>query len=124
MEVILIIKGTVVWLICNHPQPQDASTQTNVIENRVVLDNTPSLDLLERRQVMRDPPVIPLMPRSSNLEWVSREMGAMFMMGGVSYLPWLLGVLEECLGRGYWLSFTQRLPISFKTRDRLYGLMH
>ena len=31
------------------------------------------------------------------------------MMGGVSYLPWLAGSLEECLGEGYWLSFNQRL---------------
>ena len=45
-------------------------------------------------------------------------------MAGVSYLPWILGVLEECPGEGYWLSFNQRLPISYKVGDSLYGLLH
>ena len=67
---------------------------------------------------------IPLMPRNSSLGWATREMGAMFMMGGVSYLPWLVGSLEERSGEGYWLSFNQRLPISYKLGDRLYGLLH
>ena len=123
-ESILIIKGMVVWLVCNHPQPQDVSTQTDVIKNRVGLDGLPSSDSLERRPVMRDPQAIPLMLRSSNLEWVSREMGTAFMMGGASYLPWLSGVLEEHPGKGYWLPFAQRLPILFKAGDRLYSLMH
>ena len=48
----------------------------------------------------------------------------MFMMGGVSYLPWLVGNLEEHPGEGYWLSFNQRLPISYKLGDCLYGLLH
>ena len=28
------------------------------------------------------------------------------------------------LGEGYWLLFTQRLPISYKVGDYFYGLMH
>ena len=51
-------------------------------------------------------------------------MGAVFTMGGAFYLPWLAGTLEEHLGEGYWLSFNQRLPISYKLGDRLYGLLH
>ena len=46
------------------------------------------------------------------------------MMGGASYLPWLVGSLEERPGEGYWLSFNQRLPISYELGDRLYGLLH
>ena len=67
---------------------------------------------------------IPLMPRSSSSGWASREMGAAFMMGGASYLPWLAGSLEEHPGEGYWLSFNQRLPISYELGDHLYGLLH
>ena len=37
---------------------------------------------------------------------------------------WLAGSLEECPGEGYWLSFNQRLPISYELGDRLYGLLH
>ena len=44
--------------------------------------------------------------------------------GGASYLPWLAGSLEERPGEGYWLSFNQRLPISYELGDRLYGLLH
>ena len=44
--------------------------------------------------------------------------------GGASYLPWLAGTLEECPGGGYWLSFNQRLPISYELGDYLYGLLH
>ena len=61
---------------------------------------------------------------SSSLGWATREMGATFMMGGVSYLPWLAGSLEEHLGEGYWLSFNQRLLISYELGDHLYGLLH
>ena len=67
---------------------------------------------------------IPLMPRSSSSGWVTREMGTTFVMVGASYLPWLAGTLEERPGEGYWLSFNQRLPISYKLGDRLYGLLH
>ena len=67
---------------------------------------------------------IPLMPRSSGLGWATREMGTAFAMVGVSYLPWLVGTLEERPGEGYWLSFNQRLPISYELGDRLYGLLH
>ena len=49
-------------------------------------------------------------------------MGAAFAMAGVFYLPWLAGTLEEHPGEGYWLSFNQRLPISYELGDRLYGL--
>ena len=45
-------------------------------------------------------------------------------MVGVSYLPWMLGVLEEHLGEGYWLLFNQRLPISYEVGDQLYRLLH
>ena len=51
-------------------------------------------------------------------------MGTAFTMGGVSYLPWLVGSLEECPGEGYWLSCNQRLPISYELGDRLYRLLH
>ena len=34
------------------------------------------------------------------------------------------GVLEECPGERYWLSFNQRLPISYEVGDQLYGLLH
>ena len=51
-------------------------------------------------------------------------MGAAFAMAGASYLPWLAGTLEERPGEGYWLSFNQRLPISYELGDRLYGLLH
>ena len=67
---------------------------------------------------------IPLMLRSSGLGWATREMGTVFTMGGASYLPWLAGSLEECPGEGYWLSFNQRVPISYELGDRLYGLLH
>ena len=67
---------------------------------------------------------IPLMLRSSSSGWATREMGAAFTMGGASYLPWLVGSLEERLGEEYWLSFNQRLPISYELGDRLYGLLH
>ena len=64
------------------------------------------------------------MPRSSGSEWATREMGTAFAMVGASYLPWLAGTLEERPGEGYWLSFNQRLPISYKLGDCLYGLLH
>ena len=92
--------------------------------SRVILDGLPSLGLLERRLETTTWKVIPLMPRSSGSGWATREMDAMFMMGGASYLPWLAGTLEEHLGEGYWLSFNQRLPISYELGDCLYGLLH
>ena len=67
---------------------------------------------------------IPLMPWSSDLEQSARIVTNAHLMVGISYLPWMSGVLEECLGEGYWLSFTQRLPISCEVGDRLYGLLH
>ena len=122
--VILIAKDMGALLVCNPLQSQDMNTQTNASESRVVLDNSPSLDSLERRLETTIQEVIPLMPRSSSSGWVTREMGAMFTMGGVSYLPWLAGSLEERPGEGYWLSFNQRLPISYELGDCLYGLLH
>ena len=80
--------------------------------------------LLERRLEMTTQEAIPLMPRSSGLGWATREMGTAFTMGGASYLPWLVGSLEEHPGEGYWLSFNQRLPISYELGDHLYGLLH
>ena len=111
-------------LACNLLQSQDTSIQTNVNENRAALDDSPGLGSLERRQETTNQGVIPLMLRSSSLEWASREMGAAFMMVGASYLPWLAGTLEERPGEGYWLSFNQRLPISYELGDWLYGLLH
>ena len=122
--VILIIEDMGALLICNLLQSQGASTQTNTSGSRVVLGDSPNLGLLERRLEIMIWEAIPLMLRSSSLGWATREMGATFTMGGVSYLPWLAGSLEECLGEGYWLSFNQRLPISYELGDRLYGLLH
>ena len=122
--VVLIAEDMGVLLICNLLQSQDASIQTDASENRVTLDGSPSLDSPERRQETTSQEAIPLMPRSSGSGWASREMGAAFAMAGASYLPWLAGTLEERLGEGYWLSFNQRLPISYELGDRLYGLLH
>ena len=124
MEVILIAEDMGVLLICNPPQSQDASIQTDVNESRVVSGDSPSSGSLERRLEMTIQEAIPLMPGSSGSGWATREMGATFTMGGASYLPWLAGSLEEHLGEGYWLSFNQRLPISYELGDRLYGLLH
>ena len=120
----LIAEDTGVLLVCNPLQSQDVSTWTDVNESRVVSGGSPSLGLLERRLETTNWEAIPLMPRSSGSGWATREMGAAFTMGGVSYLPWLVGTLEEHLGEGYWLSFNQRLPISYELGDHLYRLLH
>ena len=122
--VILIAEDMGALLVCNLLQYQDTNTQTDASENRVVLDSLPSSGLPERRMETMIWEAIPLMPRSSSSGWATREMGTAFTMGGVSYLPWLAGSLEERLGEGYWLSFNQRLPISYELGDRLYGLLH
>ena len=122
--VVLIVEDMGALLACNLPQSQDMSIQTAVSESRVVLGDSPNLGSPERRLEMTIRETIPLMPRSSGSGWATREMGAAFMMGGASYLPWLAGSLEERLGEGYWLSFNQRLPISYELGDRLYGLLH
>ena len=122
--VILIVEDMGALLVCNRLQSQDASIQTNASENRVISDDSPNLGSPERRLETTSQEVIPLMPRSSGLGWASREMGAAFAMAGASYLPWLAGTLEERPGEGYWLSFNQRLPISYELGDRLYGLLH
>ena len=124
VEVILIAEDMGVLPACNLLPSQDANIQTNVSESRVASDGSPSSDSPERRLGMRNREAIPLMPRSSDLGWASREMGAAFAMAGASYLPWLVGTLEERPGEGYWLSFNQRLPISYELGDRLYGLLH
>ena len=124
VEVILIAEDMGALLVCNCLQSQDASTQTVVSESRVVSDDSPGSGLPERRLETTNREAIPLMPRSSGSGWVTREMGAAFAMAGASYLPWLAGTLEERPGEGYWLSFNQRLPISYKLGDRLYGLLH
>ena len=122
--VVLIAEDTGVWLVCNPLQSQDANIQTDASENRAVSDGSPSLDSPERRLEMMTQEAIPLMPRSSGSGWATREMGAVFAMAGVSYLPWLAGSLEERPGEGYWLSFNKRLPISYELGDHLYGLLH
>ena len=124
MEVVLIAEDTGVLLVCNLVQSQDASIQTDANKNRVALDDSPGLGSLERRLGTTNREAIPLMPRSSGSGWATREMGAAFTMAGVSYLPWLVGTLEERPGEGYWLSFNQRLPISYELGDWLYGLLH
>ena len=124
VEVVLIAEDMGVLPACNLRQSQDANIQTNVSENRVILGGSPGLDSPERRLGTMNQEVIPLMPRSSGSGWVTREMGAAFTMAGASYLPWLAGTLEECPGEGYWLSFNQRLPISYELGDRLYRLLH
>ena len=124
VEVVLIAEDMGALLACNLLQSQDASTQTGASENRVVSDGSPSSGWPERRLETTSQEAIPLMLRSSGSGWVSREMGAAFAMAGASYLPWLAGTLEERPGEGYWLSFNQRLPISYELGDRLYGLLH
>ena len=124
MVVVLITKDMGALLVCNPLQSQDVNTQTDASRSKVILDNSPSLDLSERRLEIMIQEVIPLMPRSSSLGWATREMGAAFMMGGASYLPWLVESLEEHPGEGYWLSFNQRLLISYELGDHLYGLLH
>ena len=124
MEAILIAEDTGVLLVCNPLQSQDASTQIDANENRVVSGGLPSLGSPERRLETMNQEAIPLMLRSSSSGWATREMGTAFTMGGASYLPWLAGSLEEHPGEGYWLSFNQRLPISYELGDRLYGLLH
>ena len=123
-EVILIAEDMGVLLVCNLLQSQDTSIQTNVNENRAISGGSPSLGSPERSLEMINQEAIPLMLRSSSSGWATREMGAVFTMGGASYLPWLAGTLEECSGEGYWLSFNQRLPISYELGDCLYGLLH
>ena len=122
--VILIAEDMGVLLVCNLLQSQDANIQTDASENRVVSGGSPGLGLLERRPGTTNQEAIPLMPRSSGSGWATREMGATFAMAGASYLPWLAGTLEERPGEGYWLSFNQRLPISYELGDHLYGLLH
>ena len=124
VEAILITEDTGVLLVCNLLQSQDANIQTNVNESRVILGNSPSSGLPERRLGTTIWEAIPLMPRSSSSGWATREMGAVFTMGGASYLPWLAGSLEEHPGEGHWLSFNQRLPISYELGDRFCGLLH
>ena len=122
-EVILITKGMGVLLVCNLPQSQDVSIQTYVSESRVVLDDSPSLDSQVNKQMMRIAPAIPLMPWNSDLEQSARLVANAYSMAGVLYLPWMSGVLEERLGKGYWLLFNQRLPITYEVGDCLYGVI-
>ena len=122
--VVLIAEDMGVLLVCNLLQSQDTSIQTDASENRVVSGDSSSLDSPGRRLETMSREAIPLMPRSSGSGWVTREMGAAFAMAGASYLPWLAGTLEERPGEGYWLSFNQRLPISYELGDHLYGLLH
>ena len=124
VEDILIAEDMEVLLVCNLLQSQDTNTQTGVSKSRVISGDSPSLGLLERRLETTIQEAIPLMLRSSSSGWAIREMGAVFTMGGVSYLPWLAGSLEEHPGEGYLLSFNQRLPISYELGDCLYGLLH
>ena len=124
VEVVLIAEDMGVLLICNLLQSQDVNTQIDASKNRIASVDLPGLDSPERSLETRNQRTIPLMPRSSDSGWATREMGAAFAMAGASYLPWLAGTLEERPGEGYWLSFTQRLPISYELGDRLYGLLH
>ena len=67
MEAVLITEDTGVLLVCNLLQSQDASTQTDAIESRVVLGSSLSLGLLERRPETKIQEAIPLMLGSSSL---------------------------------------------------------
>ena len=124
VEAILIAEDMGVLLACNLLQSQDASTQTDVSESRVISGGLPSSGLPERRLGTMTREAIPLMPGNSGSGWATREMGIAFTMGGASYLPWLAGTLEEHPGEGYWLSFNQRLLISYELGDHLYRLLH
>ena len=124
MEVVLIAKDMGALLVCNLLQSQDASIQTDANENRVISGGLPISGFLGRRLGTITWGAIPLMLRSSNSGWATREMDAAFAMAGAFYLPWLAGTLEEHPGEGYWLSFNQRLPISYELGDRLYRLLH
>ena len=73
--------------LLNQTELDNASTQTDVSKSRVILDSLPSSGSLERRLETMIWEAIPLMLGSSGLEWTTREMGAAFTMGGVSYLP-------------------------------------
>ena len=116
MGVVLIAEDMGVWLICNLLQSQDASIQTDVSENRVVSDGSPSLDSPERRLETTNREAIPLMLRSSGSGWATREMGAAFAMAGASYLPWLAGTLEEHPGECQDMVF---LNLLFSTNSTL-----
>ena len=122
--VVLIAEDMGALLVCNPLQSQDANIQIDASESRAISGGLPSSGSLERRLEITNREAIPLMPRSSSLGWATREMGSAFTMGGASYLPWLVESLEERPGEGYWLSFNQRLPISYELGDRLYGLLH
>ena len=98
--VVLIAEDMGALLVCNLLQSQDANTQIDASENRVILDNSLGSDSSERRLGMMNREAIPLMPRSSGSGWATREMGAAFAMAGASYLPWLAGTLEERPGEG------------------------
>ena len=124
VEAVLIAEGMGVLLACNLLQSPDVNTQIAANKSRVISDGLPSLGSPERRLEMTTQEAIPLMLRSSSLGWATREMGAVFTMGGASYLPWLAGSLEKHPGEGYWLSFNQRLLISYELGDRLYRLLH
>ena len=124
VEVVLITEDMVALLACNHLQSQNTNIQTDANENRIISDDSLDSGLQENRQVTRIAPVIPLMPQSSDLGQSARMVTNVYSMAGTSYLPWMSGVLEERPGEGYWLSFTQRLPISYEVGDCLYGLMH
>ena len=59
--VVLIAEDMGALLICNLLQSQDANTQTDVSESRVVLDNSLSSGSLERRLGTMNREAIPLM---------------------------------------------------------------
>ena len=120
VEAILIAEDMGALLVCNLLQSQDTNTQTDASKNRVVSVDLPGSDLLERRRETMTREVIPLMPRSSDSGWATREMGAAFAMAGASYLPWLVGTLEECPGEGYWLSVSVPLATLMQTFLGLY----
>ena len=66
---------------------------------------------------------IPLIAPVDHLWHTQRMVSNAFIIARVSYLPWMAGALAECLG-GYWLSFNQRLPISFELGDHIFGLLY
>ena len=87
VEAVLITEDMGVLLVCNLLQSQDMSIQTDASKSRVISGSSLSSGLVERRLETTIWEVTPLMLRSSDSGWATREMGTAFTMGGVSYLP-------------------------------------
>ena len=67
---------------------------------------------------------MPLIAPAVCSQYAQRMISDAFTMTGASYLPWMAGALTEHPGQGYWLSFDQRLLISYEVGDHLFGLLY